>query len=208
MAAVKYAAAKFPVVQWSAEDASRTELPFLAQIVEEVIQAGANVINIPDTVGYATPVEYGQIFKYLKENVPSIDKVDLSTHCHDDLGMAVANSLAAVENGATQVEGTINGIGERAGNTALEEVAVALRYRKDYYKAETRLESYKKLSRTSSIVSKLTGMVVPANKAVVGTNAFAHESGIHQDGVLKEKTTYEIISPELVGFHSNSFSTW
>ena len=120
----------FPVVQWSAEDASRTELPFLAQIVEEVIQAGANVINIPDTVGYATPLEYGQIFKYLKENVPSIEKVTLSTHCHDDLGMAVANSLAAIENGATQVEGTINGIGERAGNTALEEVAVALRYQR------------------------------------------------------------------------------
>jgi 2-isopropylmalate synthase len=203
VAAVKYAAAKFPVVQWSAEDASRTELPFLAQIVEEVIQAGANVINIPDTVGYATPLEYGRIFKYLKENVPSIAKVTLSTHCHDDLGMAVANSLAAVENGATQVEATINGIGERAGNTALEEVAVALRIRGDYYNNDTRL-NLQEISRTSSIVSKLTGMVVPGNKAVVGYNAFAHESGIHQDGVLKEKSTYEIISPELVGLHSNS----
>ena len=203
VAAVKYAAAKFPVVQWSAEDASRTELPFLAQIVEEVIQAGANVINIPDTVGYATPLEYGRIFKYLKENVPSIAKVTLSTHCHDDLGMAVANSLAAVENGATQVEATINGIGERAGNTALEEVAVALRIRGDYYNIDTRL-NLQEISRTSSIVSKLTGMVVPGNKAVVGYNAFAHESGIHQDGVLKEKSTYEIISPELVGLHSNS----
>ncbi len=203
VAAVKYAAAKFPVVQWSAEDASRTELPFLAQIVEEVIQAGANVINIPDTVGYATPLEYGQIFKYLKENVPSIAKVTLSTHCHDDLGMAVANSLAAIENGATQVEATINGIGERAGNTALEEVAVALRIRGDYYNIDTRL-NLQEISRTSSIVSKLTGMVVPGNKAVVGYNAFAHESGIHQDGVLKEKSTYEIISPELVGLNSNS----
>jgi 2-isopropylmalate synthase len=201
--AVKYAAAKFPVVQWSAEDASRTELPFLAEIVERVIQAGAHVINIPDTVGYGTPYDYGQIFKYLKEHVPSINKVDLSTHCHDDLGMAVANSLAAIENGATQVEGTINGIGERAGNTALEEVALALRIRNDYYKAETRL-NLQEISRTSSIVSKLTGMIVPANKAVVGANAFAHESGIHQDGVLKEKSTYEIISPELVGFSSNN----
>ena len=203
VAAVKYAAAKFPVVQWSAEDASRTELDFLAEIVEKVIQAGANVINIPDTVGYGTPYDYGQIFKFLKENVPSIDKVDLSTHCHDDLGMAVANSLAAVENGATQVEGTINGIGERAGNTALEEIALALRIRNDHYKAETRL-NLQEISRTSTIVSKLTGMVVPANKAVVGANAFAHESGIHQDGVLKEKSTYEIISPELVGFASNN----
>ena len=203
VAAVKYAAAKFPVVQWSAEDASRTELPFLAQIIEEVIQAGANVINIPDTVGYATPFEYGQIFKYLKENVPSIAKVTLSTHCHDDLGMAVANSLSAVENGATQVEATINGIGERAGNTALEEVAVALRIRGDYYNIGTRL-NLQEISRTSSIVSKLTGMAVPGNKAVVGYNAFAHESGIHQDGVLKEKSTYEIISPELVGLNSNS----
>lgn len=200
---VKYAAKKFPIIQWSAEDASRTELPFLAEIIEKVIQAGAKVINIPDTVGYGTPLEYGAIFKYLKENVPSINKVSLSTHCHDDLGMAIANSLAAVENGATQVEGTMNGIGERAGNTALEEFAVALHIRKDYYQASTRLKLHE-ISRTSSLVSKLTGMIVPANKAVVGKNAYAHESGIHQDGVLKEKTTYEIISPDLVGFQSNS----
>ncbi len=200
---VKYAAKKFPIIQWSAEDASRTELPFLAEIVEKVIQAGAHVINLPDTVGYGTPEEYGKIFKYLREHVPSIDKVSLSTHCHDDLGMAIANSLAAVENGATQVEGTINGIGERAGNAALEEIAVALHIRKDFYQASTRL-NLQEISRTSSLVSKLTGMVVPANKAVVGKNAFAHESGIHQDGVLKEKTTYEIISPELVGVQSNS----
>jgi len=200
---VKYAAKRFPIIQWSAEDASRTELPYLAEIVEKVIQAGAHVINLPDTVGYGTPEEYGKLFKYLRENVPSIDKVALSTHCHDDLGMSIANSLAAVENGATQVEGTINGIGERAGNAALEEIALALYIRKDFYKAETRL-NLKELSRTSSLVSKLTGMVVPANKAVVGKNAFAHESGIHQDGVLKEKTTYEIISPELVGVQSNS----
>nr|WP_249365546.1 2-isopropylmalate synthase [Cytobacillus citreus] len=200
---VKYAASKFPIVQWSAEDASRTELPYLAEIVEKVIQAGARVINIPDTVGYGTPEEYGKIFKYLREHVSSIDKVSLSTHCHDDLGMAIANSLAAVEYGATQVEGTINGIGERAGNAALEEIAVALHIRKDFYEASTRL-NLQEVSRTSSLVSKLTGMIVPANKAVVGRNAYAHESGIHQDGVLKEKTTYEIISPELVGFQSNS----
>ena len=200
---VKYAAERFPIVQWSAEDASRTELDYLAQIVEAVIQAGARVINIPDTVGYATPIEYGNIFRYLHENVPSIDKVSLSCHCHDDLGMATANSLAAVEGGATQVEGTINGIGERAGNAGLEEVAVALHIRKDYYQAQTRL-TLNEIKRTSDLVSRLTAMPVPPNKAVIGANAYAHESGIHQDGVLKEKTTYEIISPELVGVSSNS----
>lgn len=200
---VKYAATKFPIIQWSAEDACRTELDFLAEIVEEVIKAGAQVINIPDTVGYISPLEYGNIFKYLLEHVPSIGKVQLSAHCHDDLGMAIANSLAAVSAGASQVEGTINGIGERAGNAALEEFAVALHIRKDFYQAETRM-NLKEISRTSSLVSKLTGMTVPANKAVVGRNAFAHESGIHQDGVLKEKSTYEIISPELVGLQNNS----
>ena len=200
---VKYAAERFPIVQWSAEDASRTELDYLAQIVEAVIQAGARVINIPDTVGYATPTEYGNIFRYLREHVPSIDKVSLSCHCHDDLGMATANSLAAVEGGATQVEGTINGIGERAGNAGLEEVAVALHIRKDYYQAQTRL-TLNEIKRTSDLVSRLTAMPVPPNKAVIGANAYAHESGIHQDGVLKEKTTYEIISPELVGVSSNS----
>ncbi|EWG09046.1 2-isopropylmalate synthase [Cytobacillus firmus] len=200
---VRYAASKFPIVQWSAEDASRTELPFLAEIIEKVIQAGARIINIPDTVGYTTPQEYGEIFQYLRNHVPSIDKVSLSAHCHDDLGMAIANSLSAIENGATQIEGTINGIGERAGNAALEELAVALYIRNDHYQASTRL-NLQEISRTSSLISKLTGMVVPANKAIVGRNAFAHESGIHQDGVLKEKTTYEIISPDLVGFQSNS----
>jgi 2-isopropylmalate synthase len=200
---VKYAAKKFPIIQWSAEDASRTELPYLAEIVEAVIQAGANVINLPDTVGYGTPQEYGNMFKYLRENVPSIHKVSLSTHCHDDLGMAVANSLAAVENGATQIEGTFNGIGERAGNAALEEIIMALYIRKDFYDAQTRIV-LNEIYRTSTLISKLTGMPVPANKAVVGRNAYAHESGIHQDGVIKEKSTYEIISPELVGVKSNS----
>ncbi|MCL6587314.1 MAG: 2-isopropylmalate synthase [Anoxybacillus sp.] len=203
VSAVKYAKRYFPIVQWSAEDACRSELPFLAEIVTKVIEAGASVINIPDTVGYITPKEYGEIFTFLRKNVQNIEKVSLSAHCHDDLGMAVANSLAAIEHGATQIEGTINGIGERAGNAALEEVAVALYIRKDYYNATTRL-NLQEIKRTSNLVSKLTGMVIPANKAVVGKNAFAHESGIHQDGVLKEKTTYEIISPELVGVQSNS----
>nr|WP_255573254.1 2-isopropylmalate synthase [Anoxybacillus sp. ST4] len=200
---VRYAKKYFPIVQWSAEDACRSDLPFLATIVERVIEAGANVINIPDTVGYITPKQYGDIFSFLKENVRNIEKIILSAHCHDDLGMAVANSLAAIEAGATQIEGTVNGIGERAGNAAIEEVAVALYIRKDYYQAETRL-NLQEIKRTSNLVSKLTGMIVPPNKAIVGKNAFAHESGIHQDGVLKEKTTYEIISPQLVGVQSNA----
>ncbi|GAA0131782.1 2-isopropylmalate synthase [Bacillus velezensis] len=195
---VKYAKERFPIVQWSAEDACRTELPFLAEIVEEVIDAGASVINLPDTVGYLTPAEYGNIFKYMKEHVPNISRVKLSAHCHDDLGMAVANSLSAIENGADQIECAINGIGERAGNAALEEIAVALHVRNDAHQADSSLNLHE-LKRTSDLVSKLTGMAVPRNKAIVGDNAFAHESGIHQDGFLKEKSTYEIISPELVG---------
>ncbi|NEU29813.1 2-isopropylmalate synthase [bacterium LRH843] len=202
VAAVKYAASKFPHVQWSAEDASRTELPFLAKIIRAVIDAGATVINLPDTVGYTTPYEIGQMFRYVTENVPNIDKAILSTHNHDDLGMAVANSLAAIQNGAGQVECTLNGIGERAGNAALEEIAVALKIRQDHYNVETGL-TLNEIKRTSALVSKLTGMIVPNNKAVVGANAFAHESGIHQDGVLKNKETYEIITPELVGVSSN-----
>ncbi|HLS20967.1 MAG TPA: 2-isopropylmalate synthase [Bacillota bacterium] len=200
---VKYARNKFPHVQWSAEDASRSDLDFLVQIIEKVIDAGASVINLPDTVGYATPQEYGQMFKYIRENVSNIDKVRLSCHCHNDLGMAVANSIAAVENGATQVEGTINGIGERAGNVALEEVAVALKIRSDFYPHETGLK-LDEIKRTSDLVAKLTGMHVQANKAIIGRNAFAHESGIHQDGVLKHAETYEIITPEMVGVQSNT----
>jgi 2-isopropylmalate synthase len=198
---VKYAKKFFPVVQWSAEDAGRTDLNFLVKIMEKVIDAGASVINLPDTVGYMSPREYGEIFRFVRENVPNIDGVKLSAHCHDDLGMATANSLAAIENGADQIEGTINGIGERAGNAALEEIAVALRIREDFYGATTRLK-LDEIKKTSALVSKLTGMRVPANKAVVGNNAFAHESGIHQDGMLKEKTTYEIITPELIGVNS------
>ncbi|WP_085522295.1 2-isopropylmalate synthase [Tuberibacillus sp. Marseille-P3662] len=202
--AVSYAAAKFPKIEWSAEDASRSDMDFLVKIIERVIDAGATVINLPDTVGYATPAEYGQLFKTVRERVPNIDKVDLSAHCHDDLGMAVANSIAAIENGVTQIEGTINGIGERAGNASLEEIAVALKIRGDAYPYTTNL-TLEETKRTSDLVSQLTGMGVPANKAVVGRNAFAHEAGIHQDGVLKEASTYEIITPEMVGIKENRF---
>ncbi|MFK9091033.1 2-isopropylmalate synthase [Bacillus salipaludis] len=199
---VNFAKTRFPHIEWSAEDASRSDLDFLVQIITKVIDAGATVINLPDTVGYTTPQEYGRMFRYVRENVPNIHKAALSCHCHDDLGMAVANSLAAVENGATQVEGTINGIGERAGNAALEEIAVALNIRNDRYPFTTNLV-LKEIKRTSDLVSRFTGMKVPGNKAVVGKNAFAHESGIHQDGVLKNALTYEIITPELVGVQSN-----
>lgn len=195
---VRYAKEKFTEVQWSAEDASRSDLNFLAEIIEKVIDAGATVINLPDTVGYATPEEYGKMFKFMKDTVPNIDKATLSCHCHDDLGMAVANSIAAVENGATQVEGAINGIGERAGNASLEEVAVALKIRSDFYPYHTNL-ILSEIKRTSDLVAKLTGMHVQPNKAIVGRNAFSHESGIHQDGVLKHVETYEIITPEMVG---------
>ncbi|TVT29076.1 2-isopropylmalate synthase [Salinicoccus cyprini] len=200
---VKYAKQSFPEVEWSAEDATRSEWPFLAELIEQVIDAGATVINLPDTVGYTTPKEYGNMFRYMKENVPNIDRVDLSCHCHNDLGMAAANTMAAIENGATQVEGTINGIGERAGNVALEEVAVALKIRGDRYGYETGLK-LNEIKRSSDLVAKLTGMYVQANKAIVGRNAYAHESGIHQDGVLKNAETYEIITPELVGVSSNT----
>ncbi len=199
---VAYARQRFPHVEWSAEDASRSDLGFLVQIITKVIEAGATVINLPDTVGYSTPEEYGHMFRYVRENVPNIHKAALSCHCHDDLGMAVANSLAAIENGVTQVEGTINGIGERAGNASLEEIAVALNIRKDKYPYTTNLV-LKEIKRTSDLVSRFTGMKVPPNKAVVGKNAFAHESGIHQDGVLKNALTYEIITPSMVGVGSN-----
>lgn len=196
--AIRYAKQFFSKIEFSAEDAGRTELDFLCQVTDMAIKAGASVINIPDTVGYMNPSEYGHIFKTLKEQVPGIEKIQLSAHCHDDLGMATANALAAILNGADQIEGTINGIGERAGNTAIEEVAMALATRSDFFGATTGL-NLKEIAKTSRLVSRLTGMVVPGNKAIVGANAFAHESGIHQDGMLKEKTTYEIISPETIG---------
>jgi 2-isopropylmalate synthase len=197
-AAIKYAKKYFDKIEFSPEDAGRTELDFLAEVTAMAIRAGATVVNIPDTVGYMTPSEFGHIFKTLKETVPGIEKIQLSAHCHDDLGMATANALAAVLNGADQIEGTINGIGERAGNTSLEEVAMALETRQEFFQAKTSLV-LGEIYRTSRLVSKLTGMAVPGNKAIVGANAFAHESGIHQDGMLKEKTTYEIMSPETIG---------
>lgn len=200
---VQYAKEKFEHVEWSAEDATRSDKAFLAEIIEKVIDAGATVINLPDTVGYATPEDYGNMFRYMKENVPNIDQVELSCHCHNDLGLAVANTLAAVQNGATQVEGAINGIGERAGNVALEEVALALHVRSDYFPYESSLK-FDETKRTSDLVAKLTGMYVQANKAIVGRNAFSHESGIHQDGVLKHAETYEIITPSLVGVTPNT----
>lgn len=199
---VRYARSLFPKVQWSAEDATRSDWAFLAQIIEKVIAAGASVINLPDTVGYIHPEEYANMFRYIQKNVPNIDRVKLSAHCHDDLGVAVANTLAAIDAGVEQIEGTINGIGERAGNAALEEVSVALAIRQDVYGVSTSIDLSQTV-RTSKLVSQLTGMVVPQNKAVVGDNAFAHESGIHQDGVLKHKLTYEIIEPEMVGLSSN-----
>lgn len=180
---VTYSKSMFNEVEWSAEDASRTELPFLAEIIEAVIDAGATIINLPDTVGYTTPKEYGEMFKYVSENVPNIDKAILSTHCHNDLGMAVANSVAGIENGATQIECSINGIGERAGNAALEEIAVALHIRGDFYPYTTNL-NLQEIKRSSDIVAKLTGMTVQPIKAIIGRNAFADEAGFHQDGML------------------------
>lgn len=196
--AVKYAKSKVNLVEFSCEDGFRSDKEFLVRIIGEVIKAGATTINVPDTVGYASPAEYGALFKYLRENVIGAEKVKFSAHCHNDLGMAVANSIAAMENGADQIECTINGLGERAGNAALEEIGVALHIRKDIYPVETGL-NLKEIKRTSQLVSRLTGSVIQPNKAVVGKNAFAHESGIHQDGVLKNPETYEIISPALIG---------
>jgi 2-isopropylmalate synthase len=185
-------------VEWSAQDATRTEIEVLQRTVEAAIRAGATTINIPDTVGYTYPTEYSRIFRTLIETVPGADKVIFSTHCHNDLGLAVANSLAAIEGGARQVECAINGIGERAGNTALEEVVMALRTRGDALPYHTRIETTH-ITRASRYVSAITGFPVQYNKAIVGKNAFAHESGIHQDGMLKNRDTYEIMTPESVG---------
>ncbi len=187
-------------VEWSAEDGSRTEQDFLCRCVEAAIAAGARTINIPDTVGYAIPDEYGALIAMLFNRVPNIDKAIISVHCHNDLGLAVANSLAAVANGARQVECTINGLGERAGNAAMEEVVMALRTRPDRLPYRTGIKT-ECITKASRLVSTITGFVVQPNKAIVGKNAFAHESGIHQDGVLKHAQTYEIMTPESVGLH-------
>ena len=186
-------------VEFSPEDAARTELDFLCEVVEATIAAGATTVNIPDTVGYATPNHYFKVITHLKQNVPNIEKAIISTHCHNDLGLAVANSLSAIEAGARQVECTINGLGERAGNAALEEIVMALRTRADYYNVHTKINT-QKLYPTSHLVSSITGMKVQRNKAIVGQNAFAHEAGIHQHGMLQERSTYEIMKPEDVGY--------
>jgi 2-isopropylmalate synthase len=197
-AAVKLARTFVPDVEFYAEDAGRAEPAFLYRMVEHVIKAGATVVNIPDTTGYTYPEEFGGLIKGIMDNVPGVEKVTISVHCHNDLGMATANALAGVKNGAGQVECTVNGIGERAGNTSMEEVVMALRQRRGYFNADTNINT-KEIMRTSRLVSSTTGIVIQPNKAIVGANAFAHSSGIHQDGVLKERSTYEIIDPADVG---------
>jgi 2-isopropylmalate synthase len=185
-------------VEWSAMDATRSDKDYLCKAVEIAIKAGATTVNIPDTVGYATPEDYGALIAYLKNKVPNIDKAIISTHCQNDLGLATANSLAAIQNGARQIECTINGIGERAGNTALEEVVMAIKTRPDLFHYKTNIDTTH-IIRISRLVQSITGALVQVNKAIVGANAFAHESGIHQDGVLKHAGTYEIMTPESVG---------
>ncbi len=199
---VSYARSKCADIEFSAEDATRSESEFLAKAVETAIRAGATTINIPDTVGYAAPNEMANLIGYLRAHVPGIDKVTLSVHCHNDLGMAVANSLAAVAAGATQVEGTINGIGERAGNAAIEEVAMAVHTRPDQYPVSIGLDTTQ-IYATSRLVYNVLGLVAPINKAVVGGNAFAHEAGIHQHGVLANRMTYEIMTPQSIGLVQN-----
>ncbi|HLN28935.1 MAG TPA: 2-isopropylmalate synthase [Gemmataceae bacterium] len=191
-------------IEFSPEDASRTELDFLAEVVERVIEAGATTVNIPDTVGYAVPSQYAAAIRHLKQNVRGIDNAVISVHCHNDLGLAVANSLAAVREGARQVECTINGLGERAGNCALEEVIMAVKTRADYFGLDTSIQT-RRICPTSRLVAHVTGIQVQRNKAIVGQNAFAHEAGIHQDGMLKERTTYEIMKPEDVGLTQTEF---
>ena len=200
---IKYARKFTDDVEWSAEDGSRTDIDFLCKCVEAAIDSGAKTINIPDTVGYTVPKEYHDIISHLMNSVPNIDKAILSVHCHNDLGLAVANSLAAVEAGARQVECTVNGLGERAGNAAMEEIVMALNTRNDYMPYSTSIDT-KMITQASHLVSSITGFAVQPNKAIVGANAFAHESGIHQDGVLKHAGTYEIMSPESVGLKKSN----
>ncbi len=201
--AVKYAKRYCSDVEFSAEDASRSDPDYLALVVEKVIEAGATTVNLPDTVGYGVPEEFGAFIKDIMSKVPNVDKAVISIHCHDDLGMAVANSLAGMLNGARQVECAVNGIGERAGNASLEEIIMALYTRQSFYNKKINI-NYGEIYRTSRLVSTLTGMSVQPNKAIIGKNAFLHESGIHQDGVLKERSTYEIMSPELIGLSQSN----
>src|SRR5512144_583991 len=200
---VKMAREKFDDVEFSAEDSARTELEFLTEVVEKAIAAGAGTVNIPDTVGYALPTTYAETIRYLRKHVRGIDGVVISVHCHNDLGLAVANSLAGVMEGARQVECTINGIGERAGNASLEEIVMAMRTRADVLRVRTGVRT-QRLFPTSRLVSQVTGLHVQRNKAIVGQNAFAHEAGIHQHGMLTHRETYEIMKPEEVGFARSS----
>ncbi len=200
--AVKYARKKVAEVEFSPEDATRSELGFLCKIIEKVIDAGATIINIPDTVGYSLPEEFGNFIKNILNGVPNIDKAIISVHCHNDLGLGVANTLAAVKNGARQVEVTLNGIGERAGNASLEEFVMALNVRKDLMPFKTNIDT-KQIYNSSKLLSNIIGFPIPRNKPIVGDNAFAHESGIHQDGVIKHRETYEIMTPESVGRQSS-----
>ncbi|MBM4044813.1 MAG: 2-isopropylmalate synthase [Planctomycetes bacterium] len=202
--AVQRAKALTDDVEYSAMDATRSDVDYLCETIERVIEAGATVVNIPDTVGYAVPDEYGALIARIIARVPNIGRTKLSVHCHNDLGLASANSLAAVRNGVTQVECTINGIGERAGNASLEEIVMTIRTRRDLFNAETRIR-HAEIARTSRMVSSLMGIPVQPNKAIVGSNAFAHSSGIHQDGILKDRQTYEIIRPEDVGIEEHRF---
>ena len=195
---VAYARSLCADIEFSPEDGGRSDPEFLYQVLDVAIKAGATTLNIPDTVGYTTPDEFGALIKGIRENVPGVQDVIISAHCHDDLGLATANTLAAIQNGARQVEVTINGIGERAGNTSLEEIVMALHTRPNVYGLRTNIDTTQ-IMRTSRLVSAYTGMVVQPNKAIVGANAFAHESGIHQDGMLKNPLTYEIMRPETVG---------
>ncbi|MFO1463754.1 MAG: 2-isopropylmalate synthase [bacterium] len=197
--AVKHAAGLSPEVEFSAEDATRSDRDYLAEVVQAVIEAGAGTVNIPDTVGYTTPEEFFQLITHLKQKVPNIGRAVISVHCHNDLGLAVANSLAAIRAGARQVECTINGIGERAGNAAMEEIVMTLKVRKELYQCDTGIHT-EQIYHSSKLLSLITGVQVQPNKAVVGENAFAHESGIHQDGFLKNQLTYEIMTPESVGW--------
>ena len=201
---VKYAKSFVDDVEFSPMDATRTDIGYLCDVVEAVIEAGALTVNIPDTVGYIIPSEFGAMIKEIRDRVKNIDDTVIAVHCHNDLGLAAANSLAAVLNGAGQIECTINGIGERAGNCSMEEVVMAIKTRKDIFNAVTNIKT-EEIMRSSRLVTKITGMSVQPNKAIVGANAFAHESGIHQDGLLKEKTTYEIITPETIGLHKTQY---
>ncbi len=201
---VAYARNLCPTIEFSAEDATRSDWDYLCRVFEAAIKAGATTINVPDTVGYTLPHEYERLFRYLREHVPGMENVTMSAHCHDDLGMATANTLAAIKGGARQVEVTINGLGERAGNTALEEVVMALRTRPDVFgRVDTRVNA-QELLRASNLLSNVTGIPVQPNKAIVGLNAFAHEAGIHQDGMLKNSLTYEIMTPQSVGWNGTN----